>query len=195
MFTRSIKELRELTADNANQQSRIDEAGTAVSAQADRTEADHRLAQTRECRGSRNSSCGRGREEDMDELRRFCPRWTVRSATCSSNARRSGMAASSTRVDDPLGTVLCLVLVSAPASASPVDSRPDWRGSSQRAELFGGAPGRGQPASQRAPRSGDGDDRNHDDDQRAAGDLAANRRERAARRSRGLGDISAARIR
>ena len=56
-------------------------------------------------------------------------------------------------------------------------------GGPARAELVGRAAGRGEPAGDRRARAGDGDDRDRDHDQRAARDVAPDRRERAARRA------------
>ncbi len=59
------------------------------------------------------------------------------------------------------------------------------------AELVGRAAGGGQPAGDRRERAGHRDERDHHDDQRAAGHLAPDRRERAARRPDRRGDGAA----
>src|SRR6266849_5059623 len=157
-----VKDLRQLTADNPNQQKRIDEAEPLIAGKL------AELKQTIDLRRKGNledtTKVVRGGEgkKIMDNLRVILAQME--------REERDLLKQRADEVEDHFRYGgLPSVCHGRRLFHYPFSQRSDWSGSPARAELIGRAPISSQSTSVRRERVGDGHERDHHDDQRAFG--------------------------
>ena len=178
-----VEELKQLTADNPNQTRRIAQLEPLIAskfAELQRTIDARRSLGFEPTEKIVASNQGK---KYMDEMRTLLAAMDGEERNLlKERAEEVESAASAARSTILIGTILCLLFVTGAGTLLTRSVTAQVGSAVQHVQqLVGGAAGGRQPAGVGREGVGDGDERDHDDHQRAARDVAADRRERAAR--------------